>query len=184
MMYYLRLNTAKKLAEQGEKDDDNIPFKDYLTDDVTKFRFPFPNEDDKENELVSILNYAPTVRFQAYNLNLDHGNMWLSTGVTDNINISFPCVYSQEFKDLVTDRKVTSSTIGTQYIDVLMQAVRMGKTRTVFQCPRCNNMAWFTEDDISKWKEQVIPLYAPSHLDDETSKAKKLEMLEIINRIS
>ncbi len=182
MMYYLRLNTAKKLAQQNERDDDGIPFRDYVTDDITKFRFPFPSEDGKE--LLTISNHAPTVRFQAFNLNLDHGNMCLSTGNTNNINVFIPCVYSQNFKDLVVDRKISSSSVGTQYIDVLMQAVRMGRTRTVFQCPQCKNMAWFTEDDISKWKEQVSPLYAPSEFDDDTSKTKKIEMLEIINRIS
>lgn len=182
MMYYLRLNTARKLALKGEKDDDGIPFRDYVTDDITKFRFPFPSEDGKE--LLTITNHAPTVRFQAFNLNLEHGYMTLSTGSPDNINIFTPCVYSEEFKDLVLNRKIKTSSIGTQYIDVLMQAVRMGKTRTVFQCPRCKNMAWFTEDDIAKWKEQVIPLYASTQSDDETIKARKLEMLETINRIS
>lgn len=182
MMFYLRLSKAQELAETGSSDDDDIPFADYLKDGSTKFRFPFPGEDGKD--LVTIQNHAPAVQFPALNLNLNHSNIVLATGSTNNVNIFVPCVYSQEFKDLLLSGKVRSSGVGTQYIDVVMQAVRENKTRTVFQCSKCKSMAWFTEDDIAEWKEKVIPLYTPVTSDDETQKLKKEEMLEIIKRIS
>lgn len=165
-MYYMRLTEAQDLAARGEKDDDGIKFSEYLKDNQTKWRFPFPNEDkmmrsDRINE-----PYDKSFLLPSGNVEVEHGNICIGNshkGGGHNVNIFLPCPHSQKFKDvlLFTNGMVSTSVggAGESMLGVRFQAIRDGKEKTVFECPRCGSMMRFDDADVETIKQAAREYY-------------------------
>ena len=159
-MYYLRLNQAKKLAKEGQSDDDGISFKEYLNDDATMFRFPYPEEDGLSQ--VELLNDdTPTFKLPAGCLDeVNHREKCYSNELKDgghNVNIFLPCIYSEEFKKMGI--KTSHNGAGEQFLNIEFQTIRDGKEKTIFSCSRCGQLQRFTDEDIEKLKKRAIEYY-------------------------
>jgi len=161
-MYYMRLSTAQELAELGEKDDDGIKFSDYLSDNETKWRFPFPDED---KGIPSACKYNKSFMIPAGNVEVNHTAICLSNSIegTYNVNIFLPCPYSQEFKD--KEIKTSYGGAGEQMLNVIMEGIRTQedgtrRVMTIFECARCQQMQRFPADDIVKIKARATEYYS------------------------
>lgn len=157
LMYYMRLDEAKELAKQGEKDDDGISFERYLTDNQTKFRFSFPDEDGKTNAELISAKFDKGFNIPAGGVEeIGHGTITHNSTLKDgfhNINIFIPCPHSEEFKNLGI--KMSSGGAGEQWLTVLFQAIRDGKEKTVFACARCGEMQRFDDETVEKIKARA-----------------------------
>lgn len=164
MMYYMRLEEAQELAEQGAKDNDGISFTEYLADGQTKFRFPFPDEDQG---IPTDCKYDKSFMLPAGDIEVEHDTICVSNSIdrTHNVNIFLPCPYSQEFKAL--GLKTSTGGPGEQMLNVRMQAIRDGRETTIFECARCGNLQRFDDEDTAKIKERAIEYYS---VYDTTSK--------------
>lgn len=190
IMYYMRLTEAKKLADMGASDDDGIKFNEYLTDNITMFRFPFPDEDQRE--LADVGYESHEKRFIVPAIGIDAGHDTITVHSTrkdggDGINIFIPCPYSEEFKD--ANIKTSTGGPGGQKLDVLFEGMRNGEVKTIFACSRCGAMQRFSGDDIEKIKEQARNYYAWCDTTDKNPEYKGNQELydramTIINRIN
>ena len=156
-MYYMRLSEAQKLANQGAVDDDGIKFKDYLSDGITKFRFPFPDEDEG---IPGMCQFDKSFMIPAGEIkDIGHTEICISNSIQrgNNVNIFLPCPNSEEFKKLGI--KTSSGGVGTQYLLVMMEGIREGKKKTIFECARCHQMQRFSDDDILIIKEAAKEYY-------------------------
>ena len=155
-MYYMRLSEAQQLAKEGKKDNDGILFSDYLKDNETKFRFPFPDEDQG---IPDNCQYNKSFIIPAGDIEVGHKEICISNSIDGsyNVNIFLPCLYSKEFQNL----KIKTSTggIGEQYLLVIMEAIREGKKKTIFECARCHQMQRFSGNDIEKIKARATEHY-------------------------
>ncbi len=157
-MYYMRLEEAKDLALQGAKDDDGIGFDDYVLDNTTRFRFPFPNEDGWTHiALVGKDDFAPTFELPAQRLKINHQDICVSNSFKkggSNVNILLPCPHSEEFKK--SGIKMSNGGAGMQYVSVKYQAIRDEKEKTIFECPRCHQEQRFDDDTVEEIKKQSL----------------------------
>lgn len=160
-MYYMRLSEAQELAEQGKKDNDGIKFSDYLKDNQTKWRFPFPDED---KGIPADCKYNKYFTIPAGGVEVNHREICISNSIDGscNVNIFIPCLHSKEFKKLGI--KTSCGGAGEQQLNVIMEGIRddeNGKrvTKTIFECARCHQMQRFTDDDIVKIKARAIEHY-------------------------
>ena len=182
-MYYLRLDEARELAQKGEADDDGILFEQMLNDGMTRFRFPFPWEDDTSPEELSAQNFRTKFQLLANDAqNLQHEKKAIASG--HGFNIFIPCPNSQEFKELErntngqirTNRNGENSSV---YVNVVMEAIRDGKRKTVFQCPICEVMFTQPDEDVEAIKRENEEKFSLYSKDSEEKKHGK----EIIKRI-
>lgn len=115
-MYYMRISEALELARIGACDDDKITFKEYLSDNETKWRFPFPCEDLLEGEQAGGLmdggdthkiNTAPYDKgFMVPALGVDVGHDTIAVHNTHKgggygFNMLIPCPDSKEYAQLI-----------------------------------------------------------------------------------
>jgi len=180
-MYYMRLEEAQKLAEQGAMDDDKISFKEYLADNQTKWRFPFPDED---NGIPKGCQYNKSFMVPSGDIEVEHSEIWFHNerkGGGGGFNISIPCPHSEEFKKLCGAKVGVSTSVGgsgEQMLNVIMEGIRDGENgdrvkKTIFECSRCESMQRFSDDDIEKLKERAKEYYP-----------KNEDAIKIIDRIS
>ena len=190
-MYYMRLEQAQKLESQGQSDDDGILFSEYLTDNVTRFRFPFPNEDGlSQEELLNITDYSPSFEIPAGCLeDVGHSDKCYSSQNESgkrNVNMFVPCIHSEEFKKLGI--QLSSGGAGEQFLSVKMQGMRDGEEKTIFACSRCGAQQRFSDDDIVKLKAhatKAFRCYDMTGKNPEYEGNQELyeEAMEIIKRI-
>jgi len=181
-MYYMRLEEAQQLARMGAKDDDDIKFKEYLQDNATMFRFPFPDEDDGIPENCE---FDRGIKIPAGGIEVGHSEivMWNENNKGGNgMNIFLPCPHSNAFKN--KDIELSMGGTGEQYLYIRFQAIRDGKEKTLFSCARCGQLQRFDDDDIIKIKERTKEFFAvPENTATEEKKKEYNEMLKIIDRI-
>ena len=161
-MYYMRLDEAIKLAKQGASDDDGIKFNEYLTDNITAFRFPFPDEDNGIVEHDAGLNPFKGFNIPTGGIEVEHGTICLSQKEVHGIahfNIMLPCPYSQAFKD--AGLKTSTGGAGEPKLSVLFEGMRDGKRKTIFGCAQCEAQQRFSNDDIVKIKERAMEYFEP-----------------------
>jgi hypothetical protein len=190
-MYYLRLDQAQELAKQGARDDDGISFNDYLTDNQTRFRFPFPDEDNKpQAELLDAPEYDRGFCIPAGVGGLEVGHDEITTNNSfkeggSGVNIFLPCPYSQEFKNL--NIKTSCDGVGEQWLRITQQAIRDGEEKTIFECARCGQAQRFSNEDIVKIKARAAEYfelyYSPKARESESIKKDYDNAMEIIKRI-
>lgn len=174
-MYYMRLVEAQALAAMGAKDDDGIPFKEYLADNVTRFRFPFPDEDDGLQTDNPRYDFERGYLVPAGDVEINHSTITVANqfkGGGNNVNILLACPYSQEFKDARI--KTSTGGAGPQMLEVLYEGIRDGEVKTVFACARCGAQQRFSSDDVEKIKTATKEYY--SHYDC-TGKSEEYERL-------
>lgn len=153
-MYYLTLEEAKILALQGVKDDDGISISEYLTDNQTRFRFPWPEEQETG---------AIREAFKTFNIPVPEGmevnhtekviHMALPTGGY-GFNVFLPCPYSPDFKF-----KTSTGGVGKKFLNIEFQAIRNGEEKTIFKCPHCGQSQRFSSDDVLRIKESAREYY-------------------------
>lgn len=179
-MYYMRLSEGKELARIGAKDDDGISFKEYLSDGVTRFRFPFPTEDllqgedaggDKDGGDIEAMQKAYNKGFDipAGGIEVNHGTICVhnkhETGGY-GMNIMLPCPYSKEFKE-ADILKTSAGGAGEQFLSVKYQGMRYKDEnntgelveKTIFACARCGSQQRFGDDDVAKIKERATEYF-------------------------
>lgn len=174
-MYFMRLEEAQRLAAMGARDDDGILFSDYLKDNVTRWRFPFPTEDDGVHQ--------DCIHDKGFNLPAGGIEMSHDTIAVHNqhqgggygFNIILPCPHSKEFKELqmgVTSEariKVSTGGAGEQFLTVRYQAIRDGQEKTIFECARCGSAQRFSDDEIVKLKARAMEYFAPYDCTDKNA---------------
>lgn len=164
-MYYLRLKEAQGLAEIGAADDDGIKFSEYLTDNVTKFRFPFPNEDSMTRSERFNEPYDKSFMLPAGNIQVDHGTVCYSNshkGGGHNVNIIMPCPHDPKFKGLLeAGVKLSMGGAGPLFLGVLFEGIRDGKVKTIFECARCGSMMRFSDDEVAEIKRDATEYFKP-----------------------
>lgn len=191
-MYYLTLPQAQELAKQGAMDDDDIAFADYISDEITKFRFCFPDEDGKtQKELLQTNNYQPHFRLYSYEglEYIDHDTVVLRHELNDggdSANIFIPCPYSKEFKD--KDIKMSIGGISEPKLDVIMQAIRQDKETTIFRCASCGQMFRLNDEAIEKLKAYNLKKFELLNQEgknepDEEKQKQYDYAIKVINRI-
>jgi hypothetical protein len=161
-MYYMRLEEAQKLARMGARDDDGIKFQDYLEDNETRFRFPFPDEDGCDHIILVGKSHEKGFDIPAGIIEVDHSEICVGNehrGGGHNVNIFLPCIHSEEFKK--TGLRLSNGGAGEQYLTVLFQAMREGKEKTIFACPRCGAQQRFGDEDIEKLKAYAMEYFEP-----------------------
>jgi hypothetical protein len=190
-MYYMRLSEAQELAEQGRKDDDGISFASYIDDNQTKFRFPFPDED---NGIPNNCQYNKSFKIPAGDIEVGHQDICVSNSIDggDNVNIFIPCLYSKEFKQMGI--KTSYGGIGEQFLDVTMEAIRTDENgkkvkKTIFECSRCHQMQRFSDEDVKKIKARATEYFKAVIPYDTTGKNPAYQGLfdyamEVIKRIA
>jgi len=181
-MYYMRLEEAQQLARMGAKHDDDINFKEYLQDNATMFRFPFPDED---NGIPENCEFDRGVKIPAGRIDVRHDEVviWNENKKGGNgMNIFIPCPHSNAFKD--KNIKLSIGGTGEQYLYIRFQAIRDGKEKTIFNCARGGQLQRFDDDIIAKIKERAKEFFAvPKNTVTEEEKKEYNEMLKIIDRI-
>lgn len=158
-MYYMRLAEAQALAAQGARDDDGISFNNYLTDNTTRFRFPFPDEDGLTSDAY-YKNHEKSFLLPASDIDVHHDTICVHNthqGGGYGFNMFLPCPYSQEFKNL--GLQVSIGGQGSQYLHVLYEGVRNGEIKTIFACARCGQQQRFSTDDVERIKTQSREYY-------------------------
>lgn len=156
-MYYMRLETAKELAERGECDDDGIAFKSYLSDNVTRFRFPFPDED---GGIKADCKYDKGFDLPAASITVDHDRLCFHNTHANGgygINVFIPCPHSKEFKDQGIG--ISNGGAGEQFVTVRFQAIRNGEEKTIFACARCGKQQCFDTSQITVIKERATEYF-------------------------
>lgn len=159
-MYYMRLEEAEKLARLGAADDDGIKFKEYLTDNITAFRFPFPDEDAG---LPDMIKHDKGFNLPAGGAEVHHETICVSNDLQHssggNVNIFLPCPYSDEFK--AAGIKTSTGGAGEQLLTVLYEGMRDGKKKTIFACARCGAQQRFSDEDVAKIKTRALEYFEP-----------------------
>lgn len=164
-MYYMRLEEAQRLAEMGQTDDDGIKFSDYLKDNVTRFRFPFPDEDGMTHgQLVAVPGYDKAFMLPAGGLEVEHGTICVSNthkGGGHNVNIIMPCPHDQRFRDILSAGvKLSTGGAGELFLGVRFQGIRDGKIRTIFECARCHSLMRFDDAEVEKIKQRSLEYFS------------------------
>lgn len=164
-MYYLRLDEALSLAKMGLKDDDGIPFSVYVSDEVTRFRFPFPDEDGK-TLIGEEIKYDRGVPLYTGGIEILHKKICLSNfpAYTHNVNIFLPCPYSEEFK--AKGIEISRGGAGESVLVVKMEGMRNGKRKAIFSCARCGEPQTLKDDDVVKLKEYNMEVYKETRDED------------------
>ena len=205
-IYYLRLSQAERLAKQGARDDDEISFADYLKDGETKFRFPFPDEDDDfllEDPRPDISDFNRGYLIPVGNVidsfEDNHEEICISNqlqGGGDSVNMFIPCPYSRKFKEMGIRTSIGG--FGENKVHIVMEAMRAdGKNgelikRTIYKCARCGSLFRITLEETKKLKEYLKEYYkeptrSPGSKSEEQYNGEMerwQERQEIINRIS
>lgn len=156
-MYYMRLEEAKKLADMGEEDDDRIKFSEYLSDNVTMWRFPFPDEDEMiASEFVNAV-YDKGFNLPVGDVEVNHAEICVHNthkGGGYGVNIFLPCPNSKE-----ATYRMSNNGAGEQFLRVRFQAIRNGEEKTIFECARCGQLQRFSDEDVAKIKERAMEYY-------------------------
>ena len=172
-MYCMRLSEAQELAKQGKSDDNGIKFEEYLTDNTTRFRFPFPDED---KGIPDDCRHNKGFDVPAENIKMEHDDLAFHSsieGAGGGVNIFIPCLHSDKFKDLIawSNGKISLSRGGSglQHLTILFNAIRDGKEKTIFSCARCGHQQRFSDDDIDEIKTNAKGYYSVyKQIDEET----------------
>ncbi len=205
-MYYMRLDEAVKLALLNARDDDNQSFASLLTDNVTMFRFPFPDEDilAKQNNLASRKEFNPSFKlFLPPNFEVIHGNITTSHG-QPNVNYFIPCPYDKECT-------IKHSPLPQQTISIMYQAMRYPLAEsvdgtiyenrntnmvkaTLYECSTCGQLQRTSQEEMAEvveynktyFTEIHTPRDMPMWKDPDFIAKNKKELdykLEILRRI-
>lgn len=164
-MYYMRLEEAQERAQRGEADDDGIKFSEYLADNDTRWRFPFPDEDQG---LPADARYDKGFDLPAGIPNeVQHGHFWVSNEHKNGghgMNIKLPCPHSEEFGAL--GLKVSLGGAREQFVTVRYQALRKDdesasefKEKTIFACARCGQEQFFSDAAIAALKRRALAYF-------------------------
>lgn len=179
-MYYMRLSQAQKLADVGARDDDGIKFSDYLTDGETRFRFPFPDEDGREQAGLFYSNVTDfdrgfTIPVPA-TISINHDTICVSNQPRNqsghNVNIFIPCPHSEAFK--ATGLQTSTGGAGQQHITIRYKAMRKPIDRatqkelenvpleetTIFECAQCGQLQRVSREELEE-----IKTYAREHFE-------------------
>lgn len=173
-MYYMNLEEAKKLADLGFRDDDGIAFSEYINDNQTRWRFPWPGElSEKDTRNGS---HDTTFILPISDMPISHRNILLSSSDSKgerNINISLPCPNSSEFKK-IKGISITSHNSIEQFVAVSFQAMRLidendtgvseMKEKTIFACARCGHMQIFKEVGIAHIRQRSLEYFEPYNM--------------------
>ena len=163
LMYYITLKEAEQLAKKGQKDDDGIYFADYLKDNTTKWRFPFPCEDNKNGsfDFNNRQPFKPDFLLFADSLVVDveHTEKCFSCSVDGvyNVNIFVPCPFSKDF-DIKTS-------MGFNKREVILlpkfEAYRQGERKTIFACGYCGELQRFDKgvEHIKAYSSEHYKVY-------------------------
>lgn len=160
-MYYMRLQTAQELAKQGRADDDGISFKSYLSDNQTKWRFPFPDED---KGIPADCQYNKGFLVPADNIEIDHSDICIHNAIdgVHGFNIFLPCPYSKAWQEKGISTSLGG--VGRQFFKVVMEGLRDDdrggrEVKTIYECARCDSMFRLDEVDTQLLKQQAIEYY-------------------------
>lgn len=151
-MYYLTREEAERLAAQGQADDDGITFKEYLTDNETCWRFPWPGNDEKKEPFRSfdVPCSLPT---------LLHGDKVVYMSLPSGgygFNVFFPCPYSKDFT-----LKTSTGGAGRVFLSVSMEVIRDGAVHTLFKCPHCGKSQYFDDPaELAALKKEALEYYS------------------------
>ena len=172
----MRISEARELARLGARDNDGIAFADYLKDGVTRFRFPFPQEDlldggDNDGGDIRAMQKEHSKGFdipaggvEVNHATTCHHNTHKNGG--HGINIFVPCPYSKEFRD--AGLKTSVGGPGEQWLTVKYQAMRHeDETKTgpmsectIFACARCEQEQRFDLETTEKIKARAREYFA------------------------
>ena len=176
-----------------------------MTDGVTRFRFPFPQEDEIADDLCNAKLFDEGFLVPCpESVEVNHSTICLGSQLynkSDNVNIFIPCPHSKEFRD--TGIK-TSTPPFHQFLKVCYKAMRPkivdGKETkelvesTLFECARCGQLQRVSHEEMELIKEKAREYYTAKYrlvsqreLDNESlveQNRKALELaLETINRM-
>lgn len=191
-MYYMRMTQAEKL--RGATDDDGVKFSDYLADGVTRWRFPWPDEDGCEKaglfySNVSYFNRGYTLRVPA-DVDINHANRVCIQ--TKGCNVFIPCIHSQQWRDVAAAGVSLSHGEHAQKIIVRYDAMRDGERAILFECTFCEQLQRASREDWQKiWEHNMEmtrkPVRTSRHDREPEVYAADLEAykreLEILNRM-
>lgn len=194
-MYYMRLAQAEKLAAAGARDDDGIKFSEYLTDNTTRWRLPWPDEDGREK---AGLLYSDVSDFERYyelqvpqDVKINHtAKCYQGNGH----NVFLPCIHSEEWDKVAAAGVKLSHGTHYQKIQCMYDAIRDGERAILFECSVCGNLQRMAADDWRKvWKFNAEMIRKPfkTSLHDREDGASiwaqdlrdYAERLEIMNRL-
>jgi len=154
-MYYMRLETAQILAEAGARDDDGVLFSDYINDNTTRFRFPWPDEDgrSKTNQLHNVDDFERGFSMPVpAHIQINHSTICVSNTPKNvpghNVNLILPCPHSEDWRELeAAGARMSHGGAGQQYINVQYDAIRDGKRVILFSCARCGQLQRASAED-------------------------------------
>lgn len=156
-MYYMRMSQAKKL--RGAADDDGITFESMLTDNVTRFRFPWPDEDGREQ---AGLFYSDVADFErSHELQVPEGvkiNHTTKCYQGNGHNLFMPCIHSDEWQKMAEAGATLSKGPHYQKIRCMFDAIRDGERAILFECSACGNLQRMAAEDWRKvWEFNFNP---------------------------
>ena len=161
-MYYLNLATGQKLAEQSAADDDGVAFSEYLKDNITRWRFAWPEEDgakfpDCGKDPFKVFSLPCPVEVNHDRITVHNTHQGGGYG----INIFLPCPHSSNFP-----LEMSRGGAGEQFISVKYQAIRDGAEKTIFACARCGHEQRFDDAETVKIKERAKEYFAVYHREE------------------
>ena len=186
-MMYMRLEEAEQLAKCKAADDDGITFASMLTDNVTMFRFPFPDEDNVKGNLLSLPNHSPSFPLHLPpDFEINHSTVTISHG-QPNVNYFIPCPHSP-------DCTIKHSPLSAPMINIMYQAMRDGEKATLYECSTCGQLQRCSREEMAEVVEYNRELFTQQHMprktpqwDDPDFVAKQEKELsnkrQILNRI-
>lgn len=155
-MYYLRLDEAQEMAALGLADDDGITFREYLEDNTTRFRFPWPNEERTGRPFVI---REPFKTFELpCPIEINHDAIVIHNthkGGGYGMNIWIPCPHSPDF-----NLKTSNGGAGEQFVSIVFQAIRDGKEKTIFACARCQQQQRFEDAEVEAIKKRAVEYFS------------------------
>lgn len=191
-MYYMRMSQAEKL--RGGADDDGIKFETYLSDNETRWRFPWPNEDGREK---AGLFYSNVTEFErGYTLRvpqgieINHSERVCVQGKT--CNIFMPCIHSEAWDKIAAAGVTLSHGQHLQEIIVKYDAMRDGERAILFECSYCGQLQRASREDWQKiwaYNKEITrkPVRTSRHDREPEIYAADMETykreLEILNRM-
>lgn len=179
-MYYLTLAEARTLAARGARDDDGVTFKEYLEDNVTRFRFAWPDEDGQTFEVHGgerepFRTFAMPAPVEVGHDTISFHNTHIGGGY--GINIMIPCPHSSGF-----NLAMSNGGPGEQFVCVEFQAIRDGQEKTIFKCARCGQSQRFDDADVEKIKARAREYYSVYNHDNGNKSLYEYAM-KVIERI-
>lgn len=192
-MYYMRMSQAKKL--RGAADDDGITFESMLSDNETRWRFPWPDEDGREKAGMLYSNVSDFERYHELQVpagvEINHATKCYQG---NGHNLFMPCIHSDGWQKMAEAGATLSQGPHYQKIRCMFDAMRDGERAIIFECSACGNLQRMAADDWRKvWKfnaEMIRKPFRTSRHDREDGASvwaqdlrEYAKRLEIMNRL-